>query len=395
MLSNLEIVSLVLILFSALGISSVFFFYPCLVWILSVLIGKPPLYEKQISPRPVSIIIPIRGDLSLLPEKLKSLRSLTYPNELLEVIVCFDDEIENVPENIINAFPTAKFISLGKKMGKAFALNKAVEVSTGELLLFTDADAILAPDTIQNLIIHFHDPHIGGISGRRVIGEVVDHIAGAQILYIDLDSFIKEKESIIGSTTGNDGKLYIIRRDHFEPIDPKSTDDLFCMLTIIRKGSRFVYEKNALAFIKKPSRTFLHEVERRRRIVSGSFNAMWLNRSIFNPFRYRFYSFSLFVNKVLRRLLGLFFAIIFISSYFLSPKFLTFKMVFLLQVAFCLFSISHPIISYSARKVKQLGIFSRISAVGLYFIAGCIGSTLGIVDFLFRDSPHSWEPKKS
>lgn len=375
--------SFILFFFSCTALFLVFVGYPLILFLYSKVKSKDHLISEPDISKKVSIIMACAGDLKLLKPKIENFLALDYPEENLELVVCFDGSARADFHS-----GRIKSLSLEKQMGKAYALNRAVSKSSGQFLLFTDADAIFSKEAVKVLLRHFNDPEIGGVWGKRKILEKRDSLTEAQSLYISLDNFIKKYESKIGSTTANDGKIYMIRKECFKPIDPKSTDDLYTALGIIRKGKRFIYDEKAVACIKRPSRSFIHEIKRRKRIVSRSMRAIWLNRELLNPFRYGIYSFGLFVNKVLRRAIGFFLILIFLTSLTLinSPFF---KTIFFAQTSIYVFLLFHPVF-----KRLHLSFLEKLTASGLYFIAGCMGCISGIFSFLIGEVPEKWEPIK-
>lgn len=53
--------------------------------------------------------------------------------------------------------------------GQACALNAGVASSVGDVVAFTDDDAVPRPDWLERALSHFVDPSVGGVGGRDVI----------------------------------------------------------------------------------------------------------------------------------------------------------------------------------------------------------------------------------
>lgn len=105
----------------------------------------------------ISILFAARDEEEKLPDAVKTLLALDYPN--LEIVAVDDRSTDSTPE-ILKAC-TAKDSRLkvvridelpAGWLGKPHALQKAYETSTGEWLLFTDADVQLRPDTLRRAI---------------------------------------------------------------------------------------------------------------------------------------------------------------------------------------------------------------------------------------------------
>jgi cellulose synthase/poly-beta-1,6-N-acetylglucosamine synthase-like glycosyltransferase len=273
-------------------------------------------------------------------------------------------------------------------LGKAAALDEAVRASRGEILVFSDADAVLAEDALEHLLRPFADPRVGGVSGQRVIVERGGELLAAQRGYIAADSAIKRAETLLGSTSSNDGKLYAIRRSLYRPIDPGATDDLFNCLSVVEQGRRFVFEPRARAFIRTPSRNPSHELARRRRIVARSLHGIALKRRLLNPLRHGFFAVQLLVNKVLRRMLPLFFCGLVLASAVLAVEHVWARVLLGAELVF---------LGLAAAR-RRLAPFERLglaSALAYYFCLGNVGTLLGVIDFVRGQVTVKWDPVKN
>ena len=104
----------------------------------------------------ISVLIPARNEEKSIGKCLGSLLDQTYPN--LEIIV-IDDQSTDRTSEIIQEFakkdPRIKLIQ-GKVpspgwLGKCWALYQATQIAKGEWILFSDADVIHAPLTINSV----------------------------------------------------------------------------------------------------------------------------------------------------------------------------------------------------------------------------------------------------
>jgi cellulose synthase/poly-beta-1,6-N-acetylglucosamine synthase-like glycosyltransferase len=340
----------------------------------------------------VSMLVAVRNGAELIRAKIENALSLDYPSDLFEVVV-FSDGSTDWTVKAMESFrdPRVKSLFTECHHGKAAALNQGMQQCRGEIVVFSDADALLDPDALRNLVRHYRDPAIGGVCGQRVIGDRSAGLKKAQSRYIQFDSRIKEVESRAGSVTSNDGKLYSIRRALFRPIDSASTDDLYVCLTVVAQGYRFIFDGEARARVRLPSRDHAHEVQRRRRIVSRSLRGIFLNRSLLNPFRHGAFAVGLAVNKVMRRLLPLCLILLLVSSISLSFYSAIALLFLALQCSFYGLALSYPLLS----RMKLGKKFRQAAALPVYFCVGNYGTLLGFVDFLKRRSVSKWDPLKT
>jgi len=102
----------------------------------------------------ISMIFAARDEQEKLPAALATLATLDYPR--LEIIAV-DDRSQDATGRILDEFtsvhPRFRAVHVSELpsgwLGKTHALQKAYETSTGEWLLFTDADVRFKPDVIR------------------------------------------------------------------------------------------------------------------------------------------------------------------------------------------------------------------------------------------------------
>lgn len=385
-------ISVMVFVFSLLAISGFFFIYPLVILAASLFRYKSPISPHFEQPY-VSMIIVVRNGEDLIQKKIENAMSIDYPSDQYEIIIFSDGSTDRTVETVKPFLNNRVHLYNSEEhAGKFQGLNKAVEASKGDILFFSDADAMLDPKAVVTMAKHFSDPQIGGVCGRRIIGEQKKSLAEAQGRYFSFDAWTKKKESRFGSITSNDGKLFAIRRELFSPVPPGVTDDLYMALNIVKKKKRFVFESNAIAFIRLPSRSVKHEIERRQRIVSTSLMGIFLMRDLLNPFGYGLYSLNLFFNKILRRFLPVFLVLLFASNLSLSFYGPFYFIPFFFQVLFYSMALIYPLIF---QKREDQGIISRASSIFFYFCIGNIGVLLGVFNFLMGKRIVKWTPIKN
>ena len=109
-----------------------------------------------------SVIVPVYND-PRVEDCILSLLSQDYPTELYEIIVVDNNSTGSTPE-IIQQF-NVKYLQ-EKRKGSYFARNKGIEIATGDVAAFIDADCVADPHWLSKLLEGFTDPLVGGIGGR-------------------------------------------------------------------------------------------------------------------------------------------------------------------------------------------------------------------------------------
>lgn len=150
---------------------TVFLFYlaliTLLIWIavgLDLVIGNRSIkFLKEFSPfrrRPtpkVSVIIPARNEERHIQEALLSV--LNQDCEALEFIILNDrstDQTGAILERMAQANPRLHVYTISELppgwLGKNYTLYCGAQAATGEILLFTDADMVMQPETVRKAV---------------------------------------------------------------------------------------------------------------------------------------------------------------------------------------------------------------------------------------------------
>jgi len=116
----------------------------------------------------VSIVIPCRNEEKFIGKVLDNVIAQDYPKELLEVFVA-DGESEDSTTTIINEYsknyPYIKYISNPEKV-VPFALNKAIRMAEGMVIVRMDAHAVYPENYVSELVkgLEKYDCHnTGGV----------------------------------------------------------------------------------------------------------------------------------------------------------------------------------------------------------------------------------------
>ncbi|HLV95648.1 MAG TPA: glycosyltransferase family 2 protein [Candidatus Acidoferrales bacterium] len=112
--------------------------------------------EGPILPK-ISVLVAARDEEKKLPEALASFLALDYPNyEVVAVNDRSQDGTQNILDAAQRANPILKTVRIETLpdgwLGKPHALQQAYRRSSGEWLVFTDADVYFAPDVLRRAI---------------------------------------------------------------------------------------------------------------------------------------------------------------------------------------------------------------------------------------------------
>src|SRR6185436_10266420 len=90
-----------------------------------------------------------------------------YAADRLRVIVASDGSTDRT-NRIVREFPADRVTLIElPRVGKADALNAAVAVASGDVLVFSDANSLFLPGSLRALVAPFKDPAVGGVAGDQ------------------------------------------------------------------------------------------------------------------------------------------------------------------------------------------------------------------------------------
>jgi GT2 family glycosyltransferase len=253
----------------------------------------------------VSIVLAARNEAAGIRARLDNLLALDYPVERREIVVASDGSEDETVEIARRGPGSGVTVLPLDRVGKADALNAAVAASTGEIIVFTDANTMFEPGAVRALVAPFADPEVGGTAGNQrylpATGEATE--ARGERSYWDFDRQLKIAESRAGSTVAATGAIYAIRRELFQPVIAGVTDDFITSTAVVAQGRRLVFVPEAVGWEPVAASNRL-EYGRKVRIMTRGLRGVAIRRALLDPRRSGFYSVQLLSHKVLRRIMA-------------------------------------------------------------------------------------------
>ncbi|MFN3419864.1 MAG: glycosyltransferase family 2 protein [Pyrinomonadaceae bacterium] len=372
---------------ASVGIFLVYAGYPVFVYIASVFLRRSVL-KRQIYPR-LTFIIAARNEAMSIRQKLDNTLSLSYPADKMEIIVVSDSSSDETDQIVLDfqkkVGADLRLLRQEERLGKTAAQNLAAAHASGDVLVFSDATTVYSPDSLRALVRNFSDKTVGCVAGTlRYINQDDAGIGSGTIHYWNYESFIKSRESMLGSLIGVSGCIYAVRASAYEDMYPQACSDFVIALQMRRKGLRTVYEPDALAY-ESTNKSPLHEFRARIRITSQTLFDLWTNSDLFNPINYGLFSVQLIMHKLLRYFVPFFLLLTLLSSGLLALDSLLFAGIFLAQVLFYLLGI----IGWGlASRSVNVSLFS----LPLYFVLVNLAFAAGFFNFFRGNSYSIWEP---
>ena len=212
----------------------------------------------------VSVLIPAWNEEIGIIKTIKSVLNTEYPR--LQVVVINDGSTDGTDERVTrfiadydrkkHAGTEIKYLNLPNG-GKARAMNRALSHAEGEIVITIDADSVMAPDTIANMVKHFDNPSVGGVAGNVIVGNRKKPIEWMQQMEYLYGFFFKRSDSLFNSVYIIGGAAAAYRRsvlmesggfDH-----SIITEDIEMSTRILSHGYKTRYAFDAVVYTEGPS----------------------------------------------------------------------------------------------------------------------------------------------
>lgn len=362
--------------------------YPLLLCISRVFVHSKERTQSEIYPK-VTLLISCYNEENVIREKIENVLNLSYPTDKLEVMVVSDASTDKTDE-IVGEYADKgiRLVRQDQRLGKTAGLNLAMQKASGDIIVFTDANAMFKTDAIEMLVRNFADRQVGYVVGEaRYIDERQNFASDTESTYWRYEIFIKRMESRIHSVVGGDGAIYAVRKELYEPLLDTDINDFVNPMQIILQGFRGVYEPEAICW-EKSAGDFKKEFYRKIRIVNRSFSGLWRVRSVINPVKSGIFSFLVVSHKLLRWLTFVFLATAGLSSVVLALQGQPlFQYALLLATAFVSCAYFGHLLGNRQRQYKML-------YLPYYFLLVHIGSAIGISRSLKGQIQTTWTPTR-
>lgn len=200
----------------------------------------------------VSVLVPARNEAESIEAAMQSLLALDYP--ALEIVL-IDDRSEDATGEIVDrlARQDSRIVPLHIEslpagwLGKVHALQRGLEVSHGDWLLFTDADVHFTPSVLKRALAYCHQ------QGRDFVALLPDFVnvrvligsaqAAFGVMFLSMFDFSKVADPDSELAMGI-GAFNLVRRDFIDPdtglewLRMEIVDDAGLGLMAKRNGAR-------------------------------------------------------------------------------------------------------------------------------------------------------------
>ncbi|CAN5174566.1 glycosyltransferase family 2 protein [soil metagenome] len=237
-------------------------------------IGKPTVSIAPATARPLTFAICTcaYNEEAVIDAKMRNLLALRDRSPGLDILVYVDAAGDRTAAICQPYADRIKLHVADQRHGKTHGMNLLVQNTQADIVIFTDANVVLAVDIVERLRSHFQDEGVGLVCGKLTyVNSAASVTAWTGSVYWRIEERIKRLETATGSVIGADGSLFAMRRDlHRAPPD-HIIDDFYVALMVMCQGKRIIQATDVNAFEESVEVT--HEEFRRKiRIACQAFN---------------------------------------------------------------------------------------------------------------------------
>ncbi len=246
--------------------------YAAALAVLARLLGRAPAGAHgegapSAQPPSLSLIVAAHDEGPVIAAKVANALALDYPRARLEVIVACDGCTDATAQRAREA--GADLVLELPRGGKVRAQDAAVERARGELVAFSDANALWEPDAARALVGAFADSRVGYACGQVGFFQAAEggEATNQEGLYWRYETAVRGLESRLCSITAGNGAIYATGRDTYLVVDPIMGHDLSLPFNMVKRGRRAVYVPAARAR-ERMVPSIGGELQRKRRMMS-------------------------------------------------------------------------------------------------------------------------------
>ena len=291
-------ICLFLVFYTYLGYGILLWILVCVKRLFKGKVQKPQLPSEEELPE-VTLMICAYNEQDIVDAKMENTHQIIYPK--LHVVWVTDGS-NDATNDYLAKYPDVQVVYSPERRGKTAALNHGLSEVKDELIVMTDANTMLNPEAIQEIVRCFMNPQVACVAGEKRVAARHDGQAAAEGegLYWKYESTLKRLDGELYSAMGAAGELCAIRKSLYEPMPENALlDDFVMSLRMVDKGYKIAYTSDAYA-MEYGSADLAEESKRKRRIAAGGLQSIWWLRDMMNPFHQPVVAFQFVSHRVLR-----------------------------------------------------------------------------------------------
>ena len=369
-----------------IGAGYSYFLYPLVLYLFA---RREPHFEMEGHAQtddalpPLTTIVAARNEETRLRGKIEDLLSQDYPKDRWQIIVVSDGSTDGTAD-IARSFTEqgVQCLELEQRQGKETAQARAIQMASGDLLVFTDVATRIGGAGLRGMASALMLPGVGAVSSEDRFVTVDGRPAG-EGLYVRYEMWLRRLESRAGGLVGLSGSLFAMRRELCDEWPTDIPSDMLAALRTARRGLRAIslpHVHGLYPDLKDDSAEFA----RKRRTAVRGMAALAYARELLHLRRHGLFAFQLWSHKILRWGTPWFMALALLSNIALAAGSVFFTWTLLLQLLF-----------YGLAALGALWPTARRFApvrIIYFFVLSNLALAVALVDYLRGQRIVQWEP---
>lgn len=202
----------------------------------------------------VSVFIPVYKNSDLLGDLLEGLVNDSYRNR--EIFVTIDEPTEEALKIVERFQGEVHFVLSNTRKGKVEALNEAVRLSNGEILVFIDADVKLGEceNFLETIALEMRETDILDVKKKIVKDSFLSRMVNYEFVGSNFSSYLYSK--LVQKCFAVGGTAFAIRRETFEEVGGFAkvvSEDLDLAVKAFLRNRRFRFADKIEVYTTAPS----------------------------------------------------------------------------------------------------------------------------------------------
>jgi len=242
--------------------------YFLILWVMTHRRHRP---DQELTEFPeIAVVIPTLNEEDIILSKLKNLKSSDYPTELMTTLVIDGGSTDRTTELVAHEIERGEAVQLLQvegSQGKPDQIGHTIAGVSQEIIVVTDADSILDPSCIRELVRQLILNPETAVIGATIIPDT--NLLEERIHWKLLND-IWWLEGEVLSAASISGVCYACRRTVVIPPDKNvRAEDIHLAVTASRQGHSVRISRTALAAETRVPRTAVEFIRFRRRRGGG------------------------------------------------------------------------------------------------------------------------------
>lgn len=236
-----------------------------IMWMLTALLfrwrwedASPPDPTRSDAQLPfVSVLVPAHNEEAVIHRSVSAMLRMDYP--AFEVIVIDDGSTDGTLAALepLMGDERLRMVRKPANEGKAMALNDALPLSRGEILMGLDADAEPDPMMLRYIVPHFDSPRVAAVTGNPRVRNAETFLARLQAVeFSSIISLLRRAQRIWGRIVTVSGVVAALRRSAVYDVGGYSpdmpTEDIELTWKLQKRHYDVRYEPRAICWMTVP-----------------------------------------------------------------------------------------------------------------------------------------------